>query len=190
MDLTNYWNKVKKTSSCWFWTGANSNGYGLWNNSGKLLSVHRLSYEQHVGEIAEGMEIDHLCKNRNCVNPEHLEAVTHLTNTERGSNYKHGKSENYMKKKFLLYIHNPLFREESKKSHLVNTLLDAHYNTKRLRLGDKTIIVNGKDPIRLEYTPPVEVPPCCKLKKPCRHWAFDGVDSKWTNTITGEVKEV
>lgn len=131
MDLTNYWNKVKKTGSCWFWIGANSNGYGYWEYDKKTHSVHRLSYEEHIGKIGEGQEIDHLCTNRNCVNPEHLEAVSHLVNANRSRLVKHGKTPAASKpvadKKFLLYIHNPKFREEKHKSALVNKLLEEHY---------------------------------------------------------------
>jgi len=75
-------------SGCWLWTGAtNLNGYGCFSPSQKRNSsvyAHRFSYEMHVGPIAEGMVIDHLCRVRCCVNPAHMEIVTRGENVRRG----------------------------------------------------------------------------------------------------------
>ena len=82
-----FWEKVKKTKSCWNWTGKTktTRGYGvLWFGGGKTISAHRFSYEIHNGKIPNGLQIDHLCRNRKCVNPEHLEAVTDKVNVLRG----------------------------------------------------------------------------------------------------------
>ena len=65
--------------SCWEWTGSlQSAGYGhIWVGGDKHSSLaHRVSYELHVGPIPDGLEIDHLCGNKKCVNPEHLEAMS------------------------------------------------------------------------------------------------------------------
>lgn len=74
-----------RTTDCWLWTGhINWGGYGIiWHDS-KQHRVHRLSYETYKGEIPKGYVIDHLCRKRNCINPEHLEAVTSQENTLRG----------------------------------------------------------------------------------------------------------
>jgi len=77
--------KTTKTDNCWEWTASkNSAGYGLIFYLGKSQPAHRVWYEVAKGEIPKGLEIDHLCRNRSCVNPDHLEAVTHQVNVQRG----------------------------------------------------------------------------------------------------------
>lgn len=77
--------EAKDGASCWNWTGAlNENGYGKIGMPGiSPVYAHRLMYELCVGPIPKGLEIDHLCFNRRCVNPGHLEAVTRLQNVRR-----------------------------------------------------------------------------------------------------------
>jgi hypothetical protein len=76
---------IDKTESCWFWKGCKvTGGYGEFWNGKKYVLAHRFSYEIHKGKIPDGLHIDHLCRIRNCMNPDHMEPVTKGTNTLRG----------------------------------------------------------------------------------------------------------
>lgn len=87
--------KVRVTPGCWWWTaGIAPNGYGVFWAHGRNISAHRYSYERLVGPIPPKFHIDHLCRNKVCVNPAHLEAVTPRTNTLRGIS---GVAENAVK---------------------------------------------------------------------------------------------
>lgn len=82
-----FWEKVQKTEGCWLWTGAiNTNGYPALTepgHRGRQVRAHRYAYELLVGPIPEGMQIDHLCEVKRCVNPQHLEPVTAEVNSMR-----------------------------------------------------------------------------------------------------------
>jgi hypothetical protein len=82
--------------SCWLWTAeTNRGGYGLFRITRKShVGAHRFSYQLLVGPIPAGLQLDHLCRVRNCVNPAHLEPVTPKENYRRGlkgSLYTHCK---------------------------------------------------------------------------------------------------
>jgi hypothetical protein len=73
------------SSPCWIWQGVpEASGYARVQYRGRRWAVHRAFYTQLVGEIPPGLTIDHLCRTRLCVNPEHLEPVTHVENAKRG----------------------------------------------------------------------------------------------------------
>lgn len=84
--LYRFLNKIKyePLEGCWEWTGAIHLGYGRIKINGVNLLAHRISYEYWKGTIPNNLEIDHLCRNRYCVNPLHLEVVTRQENTIRG----------------------------------------------------------------------------------------------------------
>ena len=70
---------------CWLWTKSiDYGGYGRIGQRGVNARAHRVSYEHFVGPIPDGLSLDHLCRNRRCVNPDHLEPVTGSENTRRG----------------------------------------------------------------------------------------------------------
>jgi hypothetical protein len=81
---------------CWLWTASCTDGYGQigagsrTDGSFRVLKAHRIAYELHIGPIPEGLEPDHLCRVRHCVNPWHLEPVTHQVNMQRGFPGAHG----------------------------------------------------------------------------------------------------
>lgn len=83
---------VDAASGCWCWTGAlDRDGYAApfkigsrADDSRRQVRPHRWVYEQECGAIGDGLVIDHLCRNRRCVNPAHMEAVTPLVNHQRG----------------------------------------------------------------------------------------------------------
>jgi HNH endonuclease len=88
--FSRFWAKVEKTETCWLWHGSTSScGYGCFtirstNYPSIVLSTHRMMYWMTYGRIPEGLEIDHLCRVRHCLNPLHLEAVTSRVNVLRG----------------------------------------------------------------------------------------------------------
>lgn len=70
---------------CWIWTRAkDSKGYGAFNDGEKVWRAHRFAYVHSVGDVPEGLSLDHLCRVRHCVNPTHLEPVTTRENLLRG----------------------------------------------------------------------------------------------------------
>ncbi|MFG2773743.1 HNH endonuclease signature motif containing protein [Streptomyces sp. NPDC048350] len=70
---------------CWDWTAhVKPNGYGQFKIAGRPQYAHRVAYELTRGRIPRGLVIDHLCRRRHCVNPDHLEVVSHRTNIRRG----------------------------------------------------------------------------------------------------------
>lgn len=82
-----FWSQIAAQGECWIWQGkASPNGYGQFGHG----FAHRWIYEFLIGEIPAGLELDHLCRVRNCVNPYHLDPVTHAENCRRTAGLKRG----------------------------------------------------------------------------------------------------
>lgn len=81
-----FWANVHKTEGCWVWVGyMGQYGYGRFYVNRTRVPAQRFAYELLVGPIPEGLMLDHLCRNRACVNPKHLEPVSGRDNTLRGT---------------------------------------------------------------------------------------------------------
>ena len=81
--LERFWGRIQKTKTCWNWMAGLARGYGIFSIGYKTYLAHRISFELKNGDI-KGKDLDHLCRNRKCVNPEHLEIVTKGENARRG----------------------------------------------------------------------------------------------------------
>ena len=83
--MKQFLDKIIYKNNCWLWTGAtNKGGYALIYRDNKTQLAHRAIYKLIFGDIPDGMQLDHLCRNRNCIKPAHLEVVTPKENTMRG----------------------------------------------------------------------------------------------------------
>jgi hypothetical protein len=80
-----FWSKVNKTAGCWLWLGPTRSyrGYGRFQLDSGYHMAHRIAYTLEVGPIPDDYQIDHLCRVRHCVRPDHLEAVTQYVNNMR-----------------------------------------------------------------------------------------------------------
>lgn len=77
--------RLDEATGCWLYTGTTHKGYARVKVEGQRVMLHRALYERVVGPVPDGLELDHLCRVRNCVNPDHLEPVTHAENMARGA---------------------------------------------------------------------------------------------------------
>ena len=82
-----FWRKVHASRGCWRWTGGLSDGYGLFWWEGRTVSAHRLLWQTVYGPVPPGLELDHVCRRRDCVRPDHLRAVEHRVNVFAGQHF-------------------------------------------------------------------------------------------------------
>jgi hypothetical protein len=80
-----FFSKILDTGTCWLWMGyVSTQGYGIFYIQSEPVHAYKVSYMFFKGPVPKGLEIDHVCRVRHCVNPVHLEAVTHQENMRRG----------------------------------------------------------------------------------------------------------
>lgn len=107
-------------NGCWIWNaGHKAGGYGCFYDGNKDISAHQFSFVYFKGPVPKGLEIDHLCEVKNCVNPNHLEAVTHAVNVQRGQSAKINSARSRSK------THCPHGHEYTEQ----NTYLTRHHKT-------------------------------------------------------------
>lgn len=86
-EATRFWSSVE-VADCWLWrSDVGRDRYGKFFCGKRRVSAHRWAWKHLVGPIPDGLELDHLCKARKCVNPDHLEPVTHRENVLRSGNF-------------------------------------------------------------------------------------------------------
>lgn len=92
-----FWPKIDPDTNggCWLWNAAifPSTGYAAIQHRGRSICAHRVGYEALVGPVPDGLELDHKCRVRSCVNPDHLEPVTHVENLRRSPIHVGSRSE-------------------------------------------------------------------------------------------------
>jgi hypothetical protein len=92
----NFWSKVKKGKYCWLWTGfCNDRGYGQFHvpmGDGRPINAHRFAYEELHGPVSRQLDIHHICKNKRCVNPMHLEPVTRKEHPDSAPSVQRAKT--------------------------------------------------------------------------------------------------
>lgn len=132
---------MENQNNCWLYAGYfSTKGYGLiWNNTlQKFEKAHRVMYETFNGKIAEGLVLDHLCRIRQCINPEHLEPVTNRENILRGEGIAAKNiKKTYCKHGHLLENNVYIFRTSRICRTCQNTRNRAYRNKKLILQGGK-----------------------------------------------------
>ena len=142
------WAKVKKTDTCWIWTGVpNSAGYGTISVNKRPMLTHRFAYELLVGEIPEGLQLDHQCHVLTCVNPNHLKPVDTKRNMENqllAADNSSGYRGVYWSKKYRRWIGN--VRHWGVNHHAGSFLTADDANDATVKLRNELFTNNILDP--------------------------------------------
>lgn len=123
-----FWAKVRKSERCWQWIAfIDKAGYGRIGAGSEILYAHRLSYEIHFGAIPDGLVIDHKCRNRACVNPRHLHAVSRKQNVENQGGAAVSNRSSGLRN---VYFHRPSGRWYVRVGHLGTSVHGGYFATK------------------------------------------------------------
>lgn len=124
---------ISNNGSCWEWSAyTDRGGYGRFDSK----AAHRFAYLLTGNELVDGMDIDHLCRNRKCVNPKHLEQVTRKENINRGDTGKHAGKHNANKEKCKsghLFSKNNTYIYKTKLGHTLRQCKTCNRESHRLR---------------------------------------------------------
>lgn len=137
-----FWDKVVPCDDgCWFWIGAiSSGGYASFGAERGTVNAHRHAYLTLVGPITSGLELDHTCRDRSCVNPAHLEPVTKLVNILRGDSGKHQRDKTHCAQGHPYDVANTRWRSDRKNSRDCRACKNAAMKVLRRRLRPLTIV--------------------------------------------------
>lgn len=118
-------------TGCWEWAACtHRTGYGKVNVDHKTSLAHRVSYQEFIGPIPEGLDIDHLCRNRKCINPDHLEPVTRRENLARGA----GQCSSHCKKGHEFTLENTRIYRNTRRCRICSRRYHQEYARRKIWL--------------------------------------------------------
>jgi hypothetical protein len=127
--------EINSATGCWEWTLClNQGGYGVFHTNNKQWKAHRFAYQILIGPIPEGLTLDHLCKNKKCVNPEHLEPVTQYVNTVRGK----GSSSLYCSKGHAMFGEHLYFNDGNRRCQKCKRIADLNSKRRKRERGKRS----------------------------------------------------
>ena len=143
--MIRFWSKVEKTDTCWLWTASkNHNGYGIFDINGKTQRAHRLSYELYKGKIPDGLQIDHINRDKTDNRLENLRWLSKRDNScntirsinrrgyinKRGYKIKDGSMKYYYEFEYMLPNE---YGSKNRKTKSFKTLEEAQEFKKRIK---------------------------------------------------------
>lgn len=149
-----FWNKVEKTETCWIWKASDQgNGYGQFWTGKRVMVAHKFLYELMKGPVPIGLVLDHLCRNRRCVNPDHLEIVTFKENLLRGK-FADGRfrRSNFCKNGHEYTVENTWRYPLGKKCRICNKEQATKFRSRQPKKIDKRTILKTHCKNGHEYT--------------------------------------
>lgn len=134
---------VPISGGCWLWEGyIHPTGYGKMFDGNGARASHIVSYELSRGKVPVGLQLDHLCRVRHCVNPEHLEAVTSVENSMRGDSWKHNVVKTKCKHGHNYSGYNLIIRKDrrGRECRTCKNIRNANYKNKNKEVGVGTSV--------------------------------------------------